>query len=932
MNVEHKIILITMSSSLTKYFKGGKGKEKAEYVEIDGKKDEEIIIIKEEPEKKGDDCIQGCASFSLPSCNFSLPSFPKLECPNCSCALPECPQCPTPGCPTCDCALPGCPSCPKLECAVCNCALPECPKCPLPECPSCKCELPQWMSCPTCPLPECPKCDNPLPSCCALPTCNICQINLCKEDTPNSNKEGEKEVKRSQADIIRSVFTTLGLKTSKVDNLIQYTNDPQGCSWDARTDWQYKVTLNSNRQLIKFDIPSYSNNLVNPFFPTSMGELTSLTELKLRDLKISGKLPYSIGKLTDMIKLDLSSNKLDGNIPDSIGELTGLTELDLSSNKFTGTLPASIGKLNKLTILRLSGNSLNGQIPESIGELTGLTVLHLSSNKFTGALPASIRKLTNLAKLYLISLEQIDFSSIGSLNKLTELNLSRNKLTGDIPEFIGELSNLTKLDLFENELTGPGPILKLNKLSELNLSYNKFIGQTTSSKSSPTGMKSNLKHLNLYNNKLTEIPAWIVQFTQLAKLNLNCNELTKIPIWIGQLSQLREFNLSSNKLTDIASIGDLGNLEKLELEYNDSLTGHLPVTPTGCEVKFDSPYLSRVTIRVKKLSQDNYYMDYWLIVMYVVLGYADLASDILAINELFAVGRNEVGGLNIAFLFLNVLLGLFSARSMKDAFLTIFQLSGLVDGYETIMKGEQTEGLVAGKKLDAVARSMPSMVLQLFSLFVSLSTITDQGYATLVASIALGAFGAATTLASMAPKSGRHLFNLRFLIHIMYFFSELLLRIIIISIMFLSIRGIAFVVLIFMDLLVRFIYISELYNCFWKVWNKKDIEETDCCKIDFSSTILWFGSDAATNNHINWLIGSLINIVELLMFLLIINFLKTDDLEILREEDTARNITIISCISLLVKTVMYFVIEALPAEKVGYQPTPEIEMTNDTAV
>jgi heme O synthase-like polyprenyltransferase len=115
-----------------------------------------------------------------------------------------------------------------------------------------------------------------------------------------------------------------------------------------------------------------------------------------------------------------------------------------------------------------------------------------------------------------------------------------------------------------------------------------------------------------------------------------------------------------------------------------------------------------------------------------------------------------------------------TATSIQDAFITVFQLGPLIEGVKTLISGEQTTELVAGKKLDAVARSMPSMVLQLFSLLISLSTITDQSYSILAVSIALGALGSATTLASMAPKSGRHLFKYSFFMHISYYFSELL--------------------------------------------------------------------------------------------------------------------------------------------------------------
>jgi hypothetical protein len=310
--------------------------------------------------------------------------------------------------------------------------------------------------------------------------------------------------------------------------------------------------------------------------------------------------------------------------------------------------------------------------------------------------------------------------------------------------------------------------------------------------------------------------------------------------------------------------------------------------------------------------------------LYIVLGYADLVSDIFAIRELFAARRIAVGWLNIIFLVLNVLLGLLTARSIQDVLITIFQLGGLVEGVKTLISGEQTTELVAGKKLDAVARSMPSMVLQLFTLLISLSTISDQSYSILVVSIALGALGSATTLASMAPKSGRHLFKSRFLVHIMYYFSELLLRIIIISIMFLSIRAVAFVVA-GVDWLIRLFIISCDHTSLTVLGNI----EPDIAKVDFSLSILYFGSDEALSDEFYWKAGSIINIIELFIFLIIINTYETEDLDILREENTARNITIISCVALLVKTVMHYVIQRLPNEKEDEYTTPGKEGADD---
>jgi hypothetical protein len=142
--------------------------------------------------------------------------------------------------------------------------------------------------------------------------------------------------------------------------------------------------------------------------------------------------------------------------------------------------------------------------------------------------------------------------------------------------------------------------------------------------------------------------------------------------------------------------------------------------------------------------------------------------------------------------------------------------------------------------------------------------------------------------------------------------------------MFLSIRAVAFVVA-GVDWLIRLFIIS--CDPFYLTERGKILP--DIARVDFSLSILYFGSDDAISLEFYWLAGSIINIIELFIFLTIINTHETEDLDILREENTARNITIISCVALLVKILMYFVIQDLPDEKEEEYTTPGKEGVDD---
>ncbi len=127
----------------------------------------------------------------------------------------------------------------------------------------------------------------------------------------------------------------------------------------------------------------------------------------------------------------------------------------------------------------------------------------------------------------------------------TELDLSGQYLT-DLPPEIGQLHTLERLDLGHNQKTG-----RYNHLTYLPAT----IGQLT-----------NLRSLNLRNNKLSTLPDGLAQLRNLYSLNLSSNELTFLPEGLAQLKKLQSLNLSSNKLTSLSDeLVELANLHSLDL-------------------------------------------------------------------------------------------------------------------------------------------------------------------------------------------------------------------------------------------------------------------------------------------------------------------------------------------------------------------------------
>ena len=71
--------------------------------------------------------------------------------------------------------------------------------------------------------------------------------------------------------------------------------------------------------------------------PLELGEQTwndngRIIILNCDSIGLSGRIPESIGDLTELTQLGLKNNNLSGEIPESIGNLTQLTQLSLSKN------------------------------------------------------------------------------------------------------------------------------------------------------------------------------------------------------------------------------------------------------------------------------------------------------------------------------------------------------------------------------------------------------------------------------------------------------------------------------------------------------------------------------------------------------------------------------------------------------------------------
>ncbi|XP_023633104.1 probable LRR receptor-like serine/threonine-protein kinase At1g29720 isoform X2 [Capsella rubella] len=267
-----------------------------------------------------------------------------------------------------------------------------------------------------------------------------------------------------------------------------------------------------------------------------------ITELFLKSMSLSGKLPPELNKLRYLQKINLCRNYLSGTIPMEWASMPYLTYISVCANRLSGNLPIGLQNFKSLTYLGVEANQFSGLIPDELGYLTNLTGLELASNQLTGSLPSTLARLVNIKKL-----------------------ICDNNFTGIIPEYIGNWSQLQRLDLYASGLKGPIPdaVARLENLVELS------IGDTTGINSFPNISSNVITNLILRNLSLSgTIPSYIWSKPVLRTLDLSFNKLTgevhgiKIaPLYIYLTSNMLSGNIDPSVLQNKKS--------NIDLSYNN---------------------------------------------------------------------------------------------------------------------------------------------------------------------------------------------------------------------------------------------------------------------------------------------------------------------------------------------------------------------------
>lgn len=122
----------------------------------------------------------------------------------------------------------------------------------------------------------------------------------------------------------------------------------------------------------------------------SIGNLSELRVLSLRNNALSGQLPSDLDSCTQLEEIHLQGNSFSGEIPESIFSLTNLLRVNLAGNRFSGNLSSRFNNLIRLRILHLENNTFTGALPVWDG-LINLKNFNVSYNGLTGSIPSTSR-------------------------------------------------------------------------------------------------------------------------------------------------------------------------------------------------------------------------------------------------------------------------------------------------------------------------------------------------------------------------------------------------------------------------------------------------------------------------------------------------------------------------------------------------------------
>jgi len=279
-------------------------------------------------------------------------------------------------------------------------------------------------------------------------------------------------------------------------------------------------------------------------------------------------------------------------LPAEFGSLSALTELNISSNEVTSML-AELCNVTTLTSINMARNKV-ASLPAEWGTLTNLVQLDFTENPLIdpplelrrkGVLNCLryLRKIREAMVTNILDLRGLNLEDVGSVldrnHNLLEVYLDTNRIKS-LPTLIGRLRRIEVLSITQNQIKIlPAELGLCTTLKTLRLDPDVIISPPRDIIVEDVSVilrylrefaKAQLtNHLDLTGSKHREVPAVMMDMTNLTFLSLAANVLQELPGNISTICKLTHLDVSGNKLQTVpAELGFLTDLTYLSVQKN----------------------------------------------------------------------------------------------------------------------------------------------------------------------------------------------------------------------------------------------------------------------------------------------------------------------------------------------------------------------------
>ncbi|CAF0737164.1 unnamed protein product [Brachionus calyciflorus] len=404
------------------------------------------------------------------------------------------------------------------------------------------------------------------------------------EPTPEdeANKIHDETLEKNQ-EIISQEYENLKTKIHKVFKLLPY------CEPNIFN------LIDSNEKRLEY----FNHSLLNRFcYTESEDRLLNVTNLDLNDETISH---FTLPKLTSLLNLSEKDTYSSQELFNLNQNIKIINYLSLRSNNFKQLPYNLIDLFSNVNLIDLSENLIENLNLPYLNKFTCLKELNLGNNR--------LKVFGDLAS---VTMNEPIFTT------LEKLNLSSNFLTSATSVLLSQFKNLKCLNLSDNNYLIdeqnqlPWQLMSNNNLGnliELDMSKNNKLldqigsNQITSNKHQRTRSESvysarsvassanlsfisnklifksfncltNLKILNLSENRLVNVPSDIKDLKFLEELILDVNEIEFIPNELTALKNLTTLSLRQNRLKELSDnfcqyAKFKETLQRLDLSFNN---------------------------------------------------------------------------------------------------------------------------------------------------------------------------------------------------------------------------------------------------------------------------------------------------------------------------------------------------------------------------